>query len=423
MKELLKRWNSWWVHKKVPKNKTRITRQDLLNNLLKLSRPKEIIVLKGVRRSGKSTLIYQIIDNLLETVNPNNILYFNFDEPLEIKDINLLENVYKIFLELNNPKGRKYVFFDEIQNIPQWEKWLKKYYDLYGEEIKFIITGSNSTMLSDKLSTLLTGRILTKEIYPLSFNEFLHFNNILIKDLSFQKEEIEHFLSKYLIIGGFPEVVLETDSEITHHRLKEYFDSILLRDIVTSQNIRETAKLRELAIYSMTNISSILSYNKMSKALKINIHTLKEYLSFMENAYLIFQLRFFSYSLKESIMLQKPRKIFSIDTGLRNEASFKFSKDTGKLAENLVFIEMKRRNSEIYYWQGKNEVDFIVKNKDDTLTAINVVYGEINEREIKGLLEFKKKFKNAELMVLTKDTEKKEEGIKFIPIWKWLLAG
>lgn len=423
MEEILKRWNTWWVYDNVPKNKKGIVRDEMLNSILKIIKPKEIIVLTGVRRSGKSTLIHQVIDNLMAKINPKNILYFNFDEPLKEKNIDAIETVFKTFLELNNPQGRKYLFFDEIQNIPQWEKWLKKYYDLYGDEIKFIVTGSNSAMLSNELSKLLTGRMLTKKVYPLSFNEFIKFNNLEIKDATLQKEEIKHYFSKYLKIGGFPEVVLEKDPEINNQRLKEYFDSILLRDVITSANIRETAKLTELANYAMTNISSIFSYNNISNAININIHSLKEYLYFLENAYLIFQLKYFSYSIKESIMIQKPRKIFCIDNGLRNAVSFKFSKDEGRLAENLVFIELKRREKEPYYWKNKGEVDFVIKNKDQSLTAINVSYtNEIKEREIKSLLEFRKEFrKTKELILLTKDVEKKEDGIKFIPLWKYLI--
>lgn len=424
MKDMLKKWNTWWVYGKVPENKKQIIREEILNSILKIIGPKEIIALTGVRRSGKSTLIYQVIDRLLDKVNPKNILYFNFDEPLKEKNIDALELIFKTFFELNNPKGRKYVFFDEIQNISGWEKWIKKYYDMFGDEIKFIITGSNSTMLSDNLSKLLTGRMFTKKIFPLSFNEFIIFNNLMIKDTALQKEEIKHYFLRYLTEGGFPEVVLEKDPEINEQRLREYFDSILLRDIISSRNIRETVKLRELASYAMTNISSIFSYNNISKAVGINIHGIKEYLHFLENAYLVFQLRYFSYSLKESIMLQKPRKIFCIDNGLRNAVSFKFSKDEGKLAENLVFIELRRRDKEIYYWKNKWEVDFVIKNKDQSLSAINVSYtDEIKKREAEALLELKEEFRSKvkELIILTEDTEKRENGIRYIPLWKWLL--
>ncbi|MBA3064440.1 ATP-binding protein, partial [Candidatus Woesearchaeota archaeon] len=268
------------------------------------------------------------------------------------------------------------------------------------------------------------GRILTKMVFPLAFKEFLTFNKFELKDIDIQKQEIKHYFLDYLNKGGFPEVVLETDDYINNLRLKEYYDGILLRDIVQPRNIREVSKIMDLSNYCMTNTSALISYNNISKITGLNITTLKEYLLFLESAYLIFQLKFFSYSLKESIAIQKPRKIYCIDNGLRNSVSFKFSKDDGKLAENLTFIELKRRNKEIYYWNGKREVDFIIKNKDQSLTAINVSYtNEIDEREIKGLEEFKAKFKSKvkRCILLTNSLSKKEKNIEFIPLWKYLL--
>ncbi|MBU3942307.1 MAG: ATP-binding protein [Nanoarchaeota archaeon] len=424
MIEKLKHWNEWWIENNVYKNKLGIKREGFLSEIFKMIKVKEISVLSGVRRSGKSTLVFQLIDLLIKEVNPKNILYFNFDETLEYKDNRALDLVYNTFLELNNPKGKKYVFFDEIQNIVGWEKWIKKNYDLYGSEIKFVLTGSNNSMLYDNLSKLLTGRILTKMVFPLAFKEFLTFNKFELKDIDIQKQEIKHYFLDYLNKGGFPEVVLETDDYINNLRLKEYYDGILLRDIVQPRNIREVSKIMDLSNYCMTNTSALISYNNISKITGLNITTLKEYLLFLESAYLIFQLKFFSYSLKESIAIQKPRKIYCIDNGLRNSVSFKFSKDDGKLAENLTFIELKRRNKEIYYWNGKREVDFIIKNKDQSLTAINVSYtNEIDEREIKGLEEFKAKFKSKvkRCILLTNSLSKKEKNIEFIPLWKYLL--
>jgi len=424
MIEKLKQWNEWWIEGKVYKNKLGIKREGFLSELFKLIKVKEILVLSGVRRSGKSTLLFQLIDLLIKEVNPKNILYFNFDETLDYKDVRALDLVYNNFLELNNPKGKKYVFFDEIQNIIGWEKWIKKNYDLYGNETKFVLTGSNNSMLYDNLSKLLTGRILTKMVFPLTFKEFLIFNKFKLKDADFQKQEIKHYFLDYFNKVGFPEVVLENNDYINNLRLKEYYDGILLRDIIQPKNIRDVSKIMDLSAYCMTNTSALISYNNISKIIGLNITTLKEYLLFLENAYLIYQLKFFSYSLKESTTLQKPRKIYCIDNGLRNSVSFKFSKDEGKLAENLTFIELKRRNKEIYYWKGKREVDFIIKNKDQSLIAINVSYtNEIDEREVKGLEEFKAKFKSKvkRMILLTKTLSKKEKNIEFIPLWEYLL--
>ncbi len=426
MKQLMKMWNPWWAEGEVPASRKRISRQGTLEKVLKILDIREIVCITGVRRCGKSTLMYQAVDHLIEKgIAPENILYFNLDEPFEDKNLGLLDRIFNEYIELHAPKGRKYLFLDEIQNIENWEQWVKKFYDLYGEEVKFVLTGSNSTMLSDRLSTLLTGRMITRHVFPLSFKEYLDFEGVEIKDPDTQRNEILHHFNNYLFKGGFPEVVLEEDEEINHLRLTEYFNSILLRDIVAGRKIRESAKLIELANYSLSNVSTLMSYSKISKATGLSINSLKEYLLYMEQAYLIYQLSFFSYSVKNSISAQMPRKIYCIDNGLRNAAAFTFSADEGRLAENLAFLELKRRNVEFFYWKGKREVDFVVKNRDGTLTGINCTYTDrIRPGETGALLEFKEKFgeKVSELILLTKNLEKEEGGIRYVPVWKMVLG-
>lgn len=170
-------------------------------------------------------------------------------------------------------------------------------------------------------------------------------------------------------------------------------------------------------------MASSFSYNSVSKAIGLNNNTLKEYMHFLEGAYLLFEIDYFSYSLKESISMQKPKKTGFIDNGMRNSIAARFSPDTGKLAENTVFLELKRRGLETYFWKGKNEVDYVTKDHKGNLQAINVTYGsKIEEREKKGLHEFKENFPKAGLLLITKDTEKTVDGIKYAPLWKWLLG-
>ena len=424
MKDILKQWNPWWSTGSVPEKKRLIPRDAVLSRIVKLLPEREAVVLSGVRRCGKSTLLYQAIDSLLKDgVAAGNILYLNLDEPLPEKNVEVLDEVLNAYLELKNPQGRLYLFFDEIQGIPRWEQWVKKQYDLRGKDLKFILTGSNSSMLSDDLAKLLTGRTLTVNVYPLSFREYLTFKNVVVKDLDAQKRELRHHFARYLTEGGFPESVLGTESDTNVQRLREYFDSILLRDIVASQNVRDSAKLRDLASHAMTNISTLLSYNRISKAIGLNISTLTEYLRFLENAYLIFQAKFFSYSVTETMLVQKPRKIYAIDNGMRNAVSFPLSKDEGRLAENLVFLALRREHGEVYYWKGRGEVDFVIKHRDQTLTAINVCLGaQVPAREKAALEEFGHSFKKVrERVVLTDDVEKEESGIAYRPLWKWAL--
>lgn len=222
----------------------------------------------------------------------------------------------------------------------------------------------------------------------------------------------------YLYNGGFPEIVLSGKNEL----LKEYFEDILFKDIIIRYEVRDVNTLRKLATYCLTNVSNFISYNSLKNIFKISLDKVKSYLSYLEESFLIFFVQSFSYSLKSQEL--SPKKVYCIDNGLRNAVSFKFSKDEGKLLENLIFLDLKRREKEIHYWRNKNEVDFVIKNIDDSLTAINISYSDdIEEREINGLKEFKNIFisKVRDLFLITKDIEQQKNGITFVPIWKWLL--
>ncbi|MFH1592049.1 MAG: ATP-binding protein [Candidatus Woesearchaeota archaeon] len=421
----LSEWNPWWEKKELIREligKPR-PKYSMLINSVKI---KEITIITGVRRSGKSTLMYQIIGNLLNRgVNPKQILFVNLEDKKLIKDS--LEDIYKSYRENINLDKRAYIFLDEIHKREGWEAWIRKKYDLKTNN-KFIISGSCSYLLKKEYSTLLTGRNLTFDVFPLTFEEFLLFKNIKIdktnlkEDILLEKTKffILKYIKEYLSIGGFPEILF-TPENYKIKLLEQYFDDILYKDIVDRYNLN-SQKTKDFALFLMTNFTNLISLRNLRNSLNISYDTIKDYLSYYKEAFLFFTIDHFSYSFKEQKTL--PSKIYCIDNGLRNAVSFKFSKDEGKLAENVVFIELKRRDNDVYYWKNKNEVDFVIKDKDQTLTAINVTYSdEIDEREAKGLKEFKEKFKSKvkELIILTKDTEKKEKNIKFIPLWKWLL--
>ncbi|MCK4520941.1 MAG: ATP-binding protein [Nanoarchaeota archaeon] len=420
----LNEWNPWWENKELIKElrgKSR-PKYDFLINSVKI---KEITIITGVRRSGKSTLMYQMIDKLLKRgIDPKQILFVNLEDKKLSKES--LDNIYLSYRENMNPDKKTYVFFDEIHRKEGWESWIRKKYDLKTNN-KFIISGSCSCLLKKEYSTLLTGRNLTFEVFPLSFEEFLLFKGIstdkdnLKKDVILEKTKLSilRYLKEYLNLGGFPEILFKPEN-YKISVLEQYFDDILYKDIVDRYNLN-SQKTKDLALFLITNFTSLISLRNLRNSLKMSYDTIKDYISYYKEAFLFFRLDHFSYSFKEQKTLAS--KIYCIDNGLRNAVSFKFSRDEGKLAENLVFIELKRREKELYYWKGKGEIDFIIKNKDQSLIAVNVSYtNEINEREINSLLEFKKEFKKVkELIILTKDTEREENGIKFIPLWKWFL--
>ena len=391
---------------------------------------KKIITLVGMRRAGKTFYFYQLINNLLKNVPKERILYINFEDdrilPLDIKELDeILEAYYELYPK--NKEKEIYLFFDELQNIRGWEMYARRISDK--EKAKIFITGSSSKLLSREIATSLRGRTLTFNIFPLSFKEFLKFNQIeLDKNIvySIKRFEIKKLFEKYMDLGGFPEIVLEKNN-LEQDILNNYFEIMIYRDIIERFAVRNAALLKILSKFLLTNISSQFSinayYNSLKNKVPVSKDTIFEYVSYLEETNMIFLVPLFSYSLK--VQQANPKKVYCIDNGLRNAVSFKFSKDEGRLAENLVFVELKRRNSDVYYWKNKGEIDFIVKSRDQSLTAINVSYSNnIEEREIRILSEFKKKFrKTKKLIILTKDLEReKEKGIEFIPLWKWLLA-
>jgi len=417
--EILKEWNPWWENKELVKDLEGTKRpeyQDLLDSI----KIKEITIILGVRRSGKSTLMYQIVDSLLkQSIKPEQILFVNLEDK---KLTNLdLEEIYNEYRENLNPKNKAYIFLDEIHRKKDWETWIRKKYDLKTND-KFVISGSCSYLLKKEYSTLLTGRNLTFEVFPLSFKEYLRFKNVNFKStiiLDNTKRVILNNLKQYLELGGFPEVFFK-EEKYKIKILEQYFDDIIYKDIIDRYNLN-SQKVKDLALFFTTNFTGEISLRNLRNTLGLSYDSIKDYLSYFKEAFLFFTLDHFSYSFKEQKTVAS--KIYCIDNGLRNAVSFKFSKDSGKLAENTAFIELKRRNKNIYYWKDSQEVDFIIKNKDNTLQAINVIFSnEIHEREVEGLLKFKKQFsKTKELILLTKDLEKQEKEIKFIPLWKWLL--
>ena len=417
-------WNPWWERKEAIEELkgTFRPRYDILLNSVNI---KEITIITGVRRSGKSTLMYQMIDKLLKNgIYPKQILFINLEDKKLIK--NSLEEIYDSYRENINLNEKAYIFLDEIHKKDKWELWIRKKYDLKTKD-KFIISGSCSYLLKKEYSTLLTGRNLTFEIYPLSFEEFLSFNKVNINKNNIKKNiilketklTISKYLKEYLNFGGFPEVFFKPEN-YKMKILEQYFDDIIYKDIIDRYNLNSQIA-KNLALFLITNFTKIISLRNLRSILEMSYDTIKDYISYFIGAYLFFTINYFSYSLK--IQQANPKKIYCIDNGLRNAVSFKFSKDLGKLAENLVFIELKRKEKEVFYWKKKGEVDFVIKNKDQSLNAINITYtNDIKKRETESLLEFKREFKKAKkLVILTKDLEKNEIEIEFIPLWKWLL--
>ncbi len=402
---------------------------DVKKRFLKMAETDKVISLIGSRRSGKTYYFYQIINEIRKNIDISQIMYINFEDerilPLKAEEMNsIIEAYFELYPE--NIEMDIYLFFDEIQNIDGWELFIRRLHDK--KKFKIFVTGSSSKLLSKEIATSLRGRTITYNMYPLDFNEFLDFKGIKItKNIEYEKirYKVLKMFETYLYDGGFPEVAIEKE-ELRQKILINYFEMFIYKDLVERYAIRNITLLKKLAQFLITNIGSGFSvntyYNTIKKEMAVGKETLMEYISYLEDIGLIYLIPIFSHSLKKQQV--NPRKIYCIDNGLRNAVAFKFSKDEGRLAENLVFTELIRREKEPYYWKGKGEVDFVMKNKDGSLDAINVSYtNEIEYRETSALKELKNNFGDTvnEMILLTKDIEKVEDNIKFIPLWKWML--
>lgn len=405
--------NPWWASDFQRKNYAHRTVQTEIIKTLQFKHVKDVL---GVRRCGKSTLLYLVIQHLLKQgVSPKKIFFLSFDR-LMLNTASFANIEKAIALIELKPE---YLFLDEIQEKTEWERWVKQLYDT-GQFKQIFVSGSNASLLSKEIGTLLTGRHFTTILFPFSFREYLEakqWNNF--DTLIAQKNTLLHHLKNYLTNGGFPETIFHDDAMML---LPQVYNDIIARDISTRYNV-ERRKVDLLAKYCFTNIGKEYSYNKIAKTIGLNIETVETYLGYFAECFLFFSLDFFSYKLKTQYKQNK--KIYAIDTGLRNTIAFRFSEDIGRIYENTVFLELKRRKKEIYYWKNnKQEVDFVIREGLRVAELIQVCK-DLQEREITGLVEAAKEFKIKQGIIITEDVFKEEKRdeltIKYIPLWMWLL--
>ena len=396
---------------------------------------REILIITGVRRSGKSSLMKLVCDDLLNSkdVLENSILYLNFEDerfiPFTFQDF---EPLYETFIELENPQGRIYLFLDEIQNIGGWEKWLNRLYEF--ENVKIFVTGSNASLLSSEISTALTGRNRQIVTWPFSLREFLIMKGVIIDAKSLYKRqkkvEVKRLFSEYLESGGFPEVLKTGDATL----LEQYYKDIIYRDVIARYGIKNIKEIKELTLFLAANPGTAQSYKNMQRIIGVRSqNTVKNYLEALNDVYLFFSMDLFDYSLKRQIY--NPSKIYCIDAALSNSISFKFSRNMGHIYENIVFLELLRRNKELYYWKSPKgrEVDFIIKEGLNITEAIQVCYSledeRTRQREMQALIEVKDELRAERLTMITDDEEltvpvefsRGHGEINITPLWKWLL--
>ena len=391
----------------------------------------KIVTLMGVRRSGKTYLLFDLIDKLIKKGIPSKrIFYLNFeDERLKLnsRELDLIIQSYREIYP-DNDLSECYFFFDEIQEVKGWEKFIIRLYNTISKQI--FLTGSNASFLSKEIATALRGRTVTFEVYPLSFKEYL---NVLSPGLnplhSSDRAKVVSFFDRFLHLGGFPEMVDRKDN--LHEKiLQEYFNVMVFRDLIERYNISQASILKYFCKRVVANSACEFSSNKIyneikSQGYKVGKDAIYNYQNNVESIYLARFIPKYSYSIVKSELSQK--KSYVIDQGLGVALDFKLNQDKGRLLETVVCLELLKQGSSISYIQNGTECDFLVVEKDKVTKAIQVAFDVSDEktkgRELKGLIETCKKFELKEGYILTLDEEEelitKNLNIHIVPVWKY----
>lgn len=378
-----------------------------------------IVVLTGLRRSGKSTALRQLIK---KHYHDEDFYYINFeDERLFNFPANEFNKLYEGLIALYGKK--KTFFLDEIQNITHFETFVRRFYE---EGFKFFITGSSATLLSKELGTKLTGRHVDIIVRPFSFPEFLELKEVKInKEAMYKTEvkvEIKKYFEEYLIKGGMPEYLIYKDTEL----LTRVYEDTIIKDIAVRHKVKNVMVLKQLYSFLIYHFANKFSYNSLKKFTAINsVNTIKKFISYLEETYFAKTIPKFDYSFKKQIINDK--KFYVLDNGFIGVLSKKITKDDGWLLENLVFNSL-HKDYDVFYYAGEKECDFLIVKNKKIKGAVQVCYelnDENKERELSGLKDAMMKLKLKEGLLLTnsQDEEIKLARGKIIvkPVWKWLL--
>lgn len=387
--------------------------------LEKYIKTSQIVIISGIRRCGKSSLLRLIREEM--KLEAPDFCYFNFDDERILAEVSILEELFNLHIELYGKEPM--LFFDEIQNVGNWEKFINRKYE---QGVKIFVTGSNAKLLSSEISTSLTGRNKLIELFTFSFSECLLFQG--------RKYDIDRLTSKsrallqkdfntYMQTGGFPLVVKENDTELVNG----YFQDILYRDIISRYRLTQVNEIKQIGLYFASNIGKLFSYSTLQSISGVkSLSSIKDYLSYYEHSYLFSYLKKFDYSVKKQIMNSK--KVYTADHAFAVRLGFNFSENKGRILENIVYTELLRRDCEVYYYSGNNECDFLIKKGLTIVNAIQVVdqLDRTNyEREYRGLQEAMQTYRIPQGMLITNSIEKsvipEYEGIEIVSVWKWLL--
>lgn len=385
----------------------------------------QIVVITGARRCGKSSLLWLLYRKM--ELEQKNCIYFNGDDErlqnFSAIDFSQILELHQSMFNTKDEKERVY-FFDEIQYLYEWEKFLTR---LYEKGNKIFVTGSSANLLSSEIASSLTGRYMELSLNPFTFSEYLRFIDEEPKNNFFTTKEkgsmIAHW-ENYFKMGGFPLVHKEKNINI----LQEYYQAILYKDIVARYKINQIEELKKIGLYLFSNTAKLFSYKTLQNISGLgSLSTVKRFLEYWENAFIFFYVKKYDFSLKKQLL--NSRKVYAIDTGLIRQIGFHFSEDRGRLLENQIFNCLKRKNKDIYYHREKRECDFLIVDRGKVISAIQVSVSLYNpstrERELLGLEEAMRSYSLTDGYIITENEEeilKESIGtINIIPAWKWLL--
>lgn len=422
MKEIFKRIITEFIEKELPEYFEREIKIETATN--------RVVCLIGARRTGKTSIMLNRINGLRKTIEKSKIIYINFEDdrlfPIQLENLDeIMEAYFELYPE--NIKEKLYLFFDEVQIIENWEKYIRRLHDTGKYEIT--ITGSSSKLLSKEIATGLRGRSISYEIYPFSFSEILGFKKIGKNYYSEKtRSEIKSEFEKYIKNGSLPEFLKMGENE-RNKAIKEYNDLVIYKDISERFKAENIFLLKYLVKFLFMNNGNLISFNKIyndfkSLGLSISRNSIYEYTSYLEEAYAVFFMQ--SYSENIRVQNRKPKKVYLLDTSLR--MLYALNEDLGRNLENIVYLEKRRKTEQIYYMADKRELDFYLPNEEKD-KLINVSYITDNpltlKRKIESMEYFMENFGVDEGLILTNDNEfvdeNKKRRIKVVPAWKYFL--
>ena len=436
--QVMERASPWWTTGAVDKASLGIERPSYLREVVHELDSEMVLVITGIRRAGKTTLMNQAIQQLIDRgVKPKRILYLSL-EAFEVKQA--FESITEIADAFStiSPGDKLYLFLDEVHYFDDWETQVKTVFDRNKSRMKIVVSGSSATLLKSKKATALTGRNVPMIVYPFSFSEFIKLRNAKLpspkedfeanwKLFSQNQDSLQKLLYEYLAYGGFPQICTTSDAQDKKKYLQISLDDIIFKDIVKIWEIKDVNAISNLALYLLQSgcIAQRFSYRKISDANSIDINTTMNYAGYLKLCHLFFFVEYYSKALASRF--RKEKKVFAIDTGLSN-ARFP-SENFGALSENAAFLQLLRNGKSVFYWKDKYEVDLVVDEFGKEPLPIEVKYqNEINLEDFKGLYSFFKCFEKVKYgIMVTKDrfeTHKTDDGriVQIVPLWLFLLS-